>query len=340
MNTNRIVRAICCFAKDPSKETLKRLDYLGDKLSEAGFEIQNKRVCSPNKETVLKLDKGYANETNIFSIGSLTRDEILNLLPRLAKTIDTSFNLDLTDKDIEIGDAQVLFEMIKNCPGKTFAFSFVFNNPPSAPFFPSGNYSQDGFAIGFQPTDLSENCKTLEEWLEKMKSMWDEAMALFKNEADFLGIDSSIAPLFAGKSSLISFMKRLHSNFSQSTTTDTYLKIANFIKNQNPKPIGLCGIMFPCLEDFELAKEYEKGNFSIERNVYLSLHSGLGIDTYPIGVDENPERVLQILKLTQGLSNKYKKPLSIRFVSDGKTKIGEKSNFNNQYLKDVAVRSL
>ena len=28
-----------------------------------------------------------------------------------------------------------------------------------------------------------------------------------------------------------------------------------------------------------IAEEYEKGNFSIERNVYLSLHSGLGIDT-------------------------------------------------------------
>jgi hypothetical protein len=98
--------------------------------------------------------------------------------------------------------------------------------------------------------------------------------------------------------------------------------------------------MLPCLEDFELAAEYDKGNFSIERNIFLSLHSGLGIDTYPIGVDEKPERVLEILKLLQSLSNKYKKPLSARFVSDGKTKIDEKSDFQNQYLTDCTIRPL
>lgn len=98
--------------------------------------------------------------------------------------------------------------------------------------------------------------------------------------------------------------------------------------------------MFPCLEDFELADEFEKGNFTVERNIYLSLHSGLGIDTYPIGIDESPQRVLEILKLIQGLSNKYNKPLSTRFVSDGKAKIGQKTDFQNQYLKDVVVRKL
>src|SRR3990172_923395 len=98
--------------------------------------------------------------------------------------------------------------------------------------------------------------------------------------------------------------------------------------------------MLPCLEDFELAEEYENGNFSIERNVFLSLHSGLGIDTYPIGIDEKSQRVADILKLVQGLSNKYQKPLSARFVSDGKAKIGGKTDFGNQYLKDVVINPL
>ena len=47
-----------------------------------------------------------------------------------------------------------------------------------------------------------------------------------------------------------------------------------------------------------------KCDLLIERNVYLALHSGLGIDTYPIGVNEKPKRVLQILKLVQGFSKK------------------------------------
>ena len=104
--------------------------------------------------------------------------------------------------------------------------------------------------------------------------------------------------------------------------------------------MGLCGLMLPCLEDFELATEYEAGHFSIERNLFLALHSGLGIDTYPIGIDEKPERILAVLNLLQKLAAKYNKPLSARMVSDGQAKIGEKSNFKNQYLKDVIIRPL
>jgi uncharacterized protein len=119
-----------------------------------------------------------------------------------------------------------------------------------------------------------------------------------------------------------------------------YTTITKFIKEQNPRPVGLCGMMLPCAEDFELTAEYEAGNFSIERNIYLSLHSGLGIDTYPIGLDEKPERVVEIMKLLQSLSSKYNKPLSARFVSDGKAKVGDKSDFQDQYLKDCVIRSL
>ena len=126
--------------------------------------------------------------------------------------------------------------------------------------------------------------------------------------------------------SLIHFIKKLYNSLSRSVTQDIYLQITDFIKKYNPNPIGLCGIMFPCLEDFELAQEYEQGNFSIERNIYLSLHSGLGIDTYPVGLDEPPKRVFDILCLLQGLSKKYSKPLSARFISDGFAKIGEKTD--------------
>jgi uncharacterized protein (UPF0210 family) len=98
--------------------------------------------------------------------------------------------------------------------------------------------------------------------------------------------------------------------------------------------------MFPCLEDFVLAEAYEKGEFNIERNIFLSLHSGTGIDTWPIGIDEDPKRIQQILNLLLALAQKYSKPLSARFISDGKARIGEKSDFRNPYLKDVVIRKV
>ncbi|MBI2085754.1 DUF711 family protein [Candidatus Daviesbacteria bacterium] len=335
--SNKIIRTICYFTNDPSQQTLEKIEEIAKTLIQEGYIIQTKRIClsdkSPLKPTLIYNDY-------LVSLGSINKDELLNRPDFFLNSNNIFFNSDLTSGEITNKDVQILFEMIQKKADRTFNFAYVFNNSHSSPFFPSGIYFQNGFSIGLQSTDLSDNCHSMEEWLDKTKTSWMEIYNLFKNRSEFLGIDSSIAPLFLGKSSLIGFLKRLGVNFSHSTTTDNYLKITKFIKEENPKPVGLCGLMLPCLEDFELADEYASGNFSIERNIYLSLHSGLGIDTYPIGIDEKPERVKEILKLLQGLSNKYKKPLSARFVSDGKTKIDEQTNFQNQYLKDVIIRKL
>jgi hypothetical protein len=251
-----------------------------------------------------------------------------------------AFNLDLTNEEIGSKHTNLLFKIISENPAKTFNFTYTFNNAASSPYFPSAKYQQNGFAIGLQPTDLAKNCSSLEQWLDAMKQCWNEIVELFANDPEFLGIDSSIAPIGGGDSSFIHFVKRLGVTFEQSATTRFYTAITRYIKEQNPKPVGLCGLMLPCLEDEELAAEYDNGHFSIERNIFLSLHSGLGIDTYPIGIDEKPERVTEILGLVQSLSNKYGKSLSARFVSDGKAKIGDKTDFQNQYLADCTVRAL
>ena len=335
----KIIRSVCLFTNKTGEENIAKLNKITSLLEENNFIIQTKRICSAEKD-IEKLDKIIENKDMLLSVGTLSFDEAKNQLEKFYQANRMSFNIDLTNEDIEEKHISVLFDIIKNKPEQTFNFAYVFNNKQSSPFFPSANYERNGFVLGLQPTDLSENCQTLDEWLEKMKKVWNELFKLFKDDPDFIGIDSSIAPLFEGKESLINFIKRLDMDFSESVLTEIYLKIANHLKENNPKPIGLCGLMFPCLEDFELAEEYEKGNFSVERNIFLSLHSGLGIDTYPIGIDEKTKKVLEILRLLQGLSNKYNKPLSARFVSDGKTKIGEKTDFKNQYLKDVVVRKL
>jgi hypothetical protein len=57
-------------------------------------------------------------------------------------------------------------------------------------------------------------------------------------------------------------------------------------------------------------------------------------------VDEDRERVLEILKTIKTLSNKHQKPLSARFVSDGEARIGDETDFQNMWLKDMEVREL
>jgi hypothetical protein len=339
MNDTKIVRTICYFSDSPTAEQVEKVQAVAKLLEEKEYLIQTRRFCT-TLDKLTELQTVTADTIDYRSAGAVTYDDALELLPSFFKDNGLTFNIDLAKEDIEAKHAELLYKIIAEKPSKTFNFTYTFNNALSSPYFPSGTYAQNGFAIGLQPTNLAKNCKTLDEWLHAMQNSWQEITGLFSNDPEFLGIDSSIAPIGGGDGSFVYFLNRLGIDFSHSTTTDMYIKITRFIKEKNPKPTGLCGMMLPCLEDDDLAVEYDKGNFSIERNVFLSLHSGLGIDTYPIGVDEDPARIVEILKLIQALSNKYQKPLSARFISDGKSKVGDKTDFQNQYLADCTIRAL
>ncbi len=339
MESNKIVRTVCYFTDHPSSETVARISELSGRLEAQNYLIQTKRICTTveNIERLRKLGNSVVNYT---SVGTISYERTQQILPVFMQTDGMSFNIDLAREAIDNRHVKVLYDIIQTNPAKTFNFTYTFNNAPSSPYFPSASYERNGFVIGLQPTNLSTNCNSLDDWLKRMNQCWDEINKLFISDLDFLGIDSSIAPMLGKEGSFLHFIKRISGNFSSTLTTDIYTKITKFLKENNPKSVGLCGLMLPCLEDESLAAEYEEGNFSIERNIYLSLHSGLGIDTYPIGIDEKPERVIEVLKLIQALSNKYQKPLSARFVSDGKTSIGFKTNFQNQYLADCTIRPL
>lgn len=335
---NKIIRTICLFRRHYRPADLKLLEPAAAALERAGYAIQTRRLCLATFDPAVD-DREFQDDL-LLGHGVLSWQTCLEHQAAFFNSVNRNLTLDLTPESIGLPHAQYLFDMMRTSPNNTFQFTYGFNIPVSSPFFPAARYGAEGFSVGLQPTDLAEGCSTLQQWLERMAAAWDEVHALLGGMEGYLGLDSSIAPLFEGDGSLVHLIGRIQGDFSRSVVSPVYTTISSFIKTRNPKPVGLCGLMFPCLEDFLLAEEYERGNFSIERNLFLSLHSGVGIDTYPIGLDEDPERVVDILRLLQALSNKYRKPLSARFVSDGKTKIGGRSDFRNQYLKDVVIRPL
>jgi hypothetical protein len=335
----KIIRSLCWFAESPSVSKIPdQLNEIEVELIGHGYQVQTKRICF-NKTRIDQLRSWEHTDSLYLSIGTLGFESMTEQLADFLQAGNVSLNLDLTD-GVTDNHVDVLRRIIREAPAKTFNFTYTFHNRPSSPFFPSATFERPGFAIGLQPTDLSEGCTSLTAWLSAMENVWLDLCEILDDNKYFLGIDASIAPLFRQESSLVHFVKTIYGDFSTAVTTDFFIKITHFLSTHNPKPVGLCGLMLPCLEDFELAEEYEAGRFSIERNTFLALHSGLGIDTYPMGIDENPERILQVLCLLQKLSAKYNKPLSARFVSDGKAKIGELSDFQNPYLKDIKIRPL
>ena len=339
--TEKIIRTICKFSRTPLMEDVEYLRQLKETLESADFSVQTLRLCSTDSDAVFELDA--AGDGSMFlSIGRLTLSQVPGIFERFLAAKNVAFNLDLSDKAITDEHTGILFEIIRRNAAKTFSFTFTFNVPALSPYYPSATMDpeHDGFAVGLQSTNLSAGRGSIDEWLTRMEQAWVEIIDTIGPETGFFGIDTSVAPLYEGPGSLLQIVKNQGLSFDEAVTSEVFMKISSFIQTRGPKNTGLCGLFFPCLEDFELAAEYEAGNFPIERNLFLSLHSGLGIDSYPIGIDERPARVTQILRLVQRLSNRYRKPLSVRFISDGRARIGDHSRFENPYLKDVVIRAL
>ncbi|MEM7800474.1 MAG: DUF711 family protein [Chloroflexota bacterium] len=338
--SKKVLRTVTGFCRslDQLDQTLDEVRQKKAWAEAAGYLVQTHRVCVA-AGTFAGLEERLTDPATFCSLGTLSLDSATNQLDDFFRLPNGNFNLDLT-AGVSPAHVDLLLRIVEEAPAKTFGFTFVVNNKPGSPYFPSATFGEVGYALGLQSTNLAAGCTTLEEWFNAQQAVWSELITLFGKDQSFLGIDSSVAPIFDGESSLINFVETLAPSFSQAVTSDLFTRITSFLNQETPKPVGLCGLMFPCLEDFELAKAYEKGEFSIERNLFLALHSGLGIDTYPIGINESPARVFEILQLLVALSNKYSKPLSARFVSDGKTSIGARSDFQNQYLADVRVRAL
>ena len=337
MKREKIVRTVTGFAPYPHTPG-PTVHQIADVLVNHGYEVQTRRVCLGGASLDQAVDLVDDPEL-LISVGTLDRETAVAQLDTFLQQPALNFNLDIT-AGVSAADVALLFAIMQQNATRTFGFTYVVNNVANAPFFPAATFGLPGFALGLQTPNLSVGCETLADWFDQMRAVWTELIQLLGERPDFLGIDSSVAPIFDGAGSLVRFIRQLEGEWSTAVTSDSFIQITRFIQSQNPRPVGLCGLMLPCLEDFELAAQYEAGQFTIERNLFLALHSGLGIDTYPIGMDESPVRVLQILSLLRALSLKYNKPLSARFVADGQARIGEPSQFNNPYLKDVVIRPL
>ena len=341
--SNRIVRTVTVFAEQPSRVAFAQADELAERLRELGYVIQTTRACFADA-TLEQASELLERDDQFASVGTLTTAAARAQIDAFCSRPNTSFHVDISD-GVTDDEVDFFFELMDTAPERTFGFSWVAQNPPSGPFFNAARFEVPGFAIGLQSTDLAVDCATLEEWQAACARAWLEINGVFTADPDFLGIDSSVAPMGGESGSLVRFLRRIApqhqaASFSDLATTDVFTRITEHLGRHTPRPVGLCGLMLPCLEDAGLAEEYEQGNFSIERNLWLSMHCGLGIDTYPIGRDERPERVLQILQLLRALALKHQKPLACRFVADREARIGDRSDFQSPYLTDVTVRPL
>ena len=168
----KIIRSLCLFTDILSIDQEYRLNALSDILQRAGFEVQTRRIVTGGQR-ISSLQQQWPETSLFIGAGTLTREETLSQLPAFLASSNISFNLEIKDH-VRTEDVDILFDIIRYRPEKTFNFSYTFCNPPSSPYFPAAHYQQNGFAVGLQPTDLSEDCDSLHTWLYRTKQLWDE----------------------------------------------------------------------------------------------------------------------------------------------------------------------
>jgi hypothetical protein len=196
MEQHKIVRTVCLFIDRPSKAAVARLEHVANRLS----DNQTRRLCSPDFDGVFSLDR--EGDGSIFlSVGRVRFDEAGAVLHQFCNAKRVDFNVDLTHEPVTVRHTRLLTDIIKKNAAKTFSFAYTFNNVLSSPYFPSAAYEKNGFAVGLQSTSLSDGCQKIEQWFERMKAAWSEIDLLFSAEEGYLGIDTSIAPLFADSGS-------------------------------------------------------------------------------------------------------------------------------------------
>jgi hypothetical protein len=334
----KIVRSICEFQEALPQAPWESLEERRRKCEDLGYSVQTLRLVYPG--SVGHLSDIERGASHLLALGVRSLREVDLIFDDFIDQPHVSLAIDGTSLEDMLPVATMVAELAGRAPEKMFEFSMVVNPAASSPYFPGAMYERSGYSIGLQSPSLREEGMSMGAWLSEMNSAWLELEDTFGQERDFIGIDSSVAPLGGGLGSFAEAAIAYKGSFSRAQTSDFFHSVSSWIRERNPRPAGYCGLMFPCLEDEGLSSLYEQGRFGVDTALFLSLHSGVGLDTYPIAMDEPPEILVDTLRLVRALSLKHRKSLSVRFVSDGIARVGHVTQFNNPYLQDVRVRSL
>jgi uncharacterized protein (UPF0210 family) len=152
----------------------------------------------------------------------------------------------------------------------------------------------------------------------------------------FMGVDPTPAPL--GDVSIGAAIETYTgAKFGSSGTLTAALAITSAVKAVAVKQIGYSGLMVPVMEDKRLAQRWAEGSYHADDLLAYSAVCGTGLDTLPLPGDVSVEQLSRILGDVAALAWKWKKPLSARLQPVWGRKVGEKTEFEDQYLFNTTL---
>ncbi len=236
----------------------------------------------------------------------------------------------------------------------TFLFAATAMIKPLGPFYPGAYHTGAGrqFSLGFESANIVQNvfAKTHGDFDASVAELTRQltiharigeqvgnAVATASGWA-FAGVDPTPAPL--GDASIGEAIERYTgSKFGANGTMTAALVITSAVKAVRVKQIGYAGLMLPVMEDKRLAQRWAENTYDIDSLLAYSSVCGTGLDTVPLPGDVSEDRLVRIYGDVAALAWKWHKPLSARLQPVKDKKVGDKTDFDSQYLFNTTLHS-
>jgi uncharacterized protein len=236
-----------------------------------------------------------------------------------------------------------------------FNFTATAMLKPYAPFYPGAYFTDEDkrFSIGFQGASI------VQEVFARTHGNFDASVAELTKQLTvhakvaesigykvaassgwtFMGVDPTPAPL--GDVSIGAAIETYTgARFGSSGTMTAALVITTAVKAVPVKQIGYAGLMVPVMEDKRLAQRWAEDAYNTDALLAYSAVCGTGLDTVPYPGDITEEQMVRIYGDVASLAWKWKKPLSARLQPVQGKKVGDRTEFEDEYLFNTTLHAL
>ncbi len=232
-------------------------------------------------------------------------------------------------------------------------FAALANVPSGSPFFPAA-YHRGGppsLAIATEAADLAVTAlrdntsaqaasRVLIEAIEghaAVLSRISQPIAV-QHDVRYWGIDFSFAPFPEELRSIGAAMQAFGvPSIGQLGSAAAASFLAYSLDKAEFQRVGFCGLFFPVLEDFVLAKDAAEGYLTIKDLLLYATICGTGLDTVPLPGDISQDALYALLLDLGALALRHDKPLTARLMPIPGKQAGDPVHFDFPYFADSKV---
>lgn len=365
---------------DALSRAIESLKRAGERFVSAGYEVQTLRIAlapmipgmsRAAREDALgllkQIDVLLQEQGIIMSLGpvidSIRDDAALadwaSALVRETRTISFSAVIASSRHGVHAqaarASARIMRSLAHALPGglANFRFAAAANIPAGTPFFPvAWHEGTDAFAVGLEAAALVEEAweskPELADAEARLRDVFDRALQpvasicaeiAASESREWRGIDASPAPGM-DRSIGAGLEKLLGAPFGSASTLNACATLTAAIRSLSVKTCGYSGLMLPVLEDPVLAQRASEQRFTMRDLLLYSSVCGTGLDVVPIPADTSLDTLSGLILDVAALSNRLRKPLSVRLLLVPDKRAGEVATFDDPLLTSCKVMKI